>query len=153
MKKKILIVIILILLLLLLLLFASPIVREYINTNSKPNPEIIFSDVLVNGIKDNTVLDDVRTLNFTATLKDKGEKYEIKYKVVNNSKKRKSTVEIKCSKETDLLLITNNFDTEKELDIGEVRDGVITVELKKVTMKEEKQKVKCMIKEKEIKNN
>lgn len=151
MKKKIVIIIIIILIILILLLFSSPVVRENIITRYKPNPEIVFSDVVVNGIKDHTILEDEKTLSFTATLKSKGEKHKIEYKVSNNSKKLKSKVEIECSKDTDFLKITNKFDEEKELEIGEVRNGELTIELKKVAMKEETQTVKCVIKETEIK--
>ena len=73
------------------------------------------------------------------SLKSKGEKHKIEYKVSNNSKKLKSKVEIDCSKDTDFLKITNKFDEEKELEIGEVRNGELTIELKKVAMKEETQ--------------
>lgn len=151
MKKKILIIIIIILIILILLLFSSPVVRESIITKHKPNPEIVFSDVIVNGIKDPTIIEDEKTLSFTATLKSKGEKYKIEYKVTNNSKKLKSKVEIDCSKDTDFLKITNEFDSDKELEIGEVRNGELTIELKKVAMKEEQQTVKCVIKETEVK--
>ena len=149
-KKKIIIVVLILVVILLLVSCTSPIVKEYIVTNNAPNPEIIFTDVLVNGIKDNTIIEDDKTLNFTAILKDKGEKHILEYKISNNSKKLKSKVKVICTKDNDYLKITNEFDATKELEPEETREGILTVTLKKVTFEEKEQKVKCTLEQTEI---
>lgn len=149
-KKKIIIIILILVVILLLVSCTSPIVKEYIVTNNAPNPEIIFTDVLVNGIKDNTIIEDDKTLNFTAILKDKGEKHILEYKISNNSKKLKSKVKVICTKDNDYLKITNEFDATKELEPEETREGILTVTLKKVTFEEKEQKVKCTLEQTEI---
>ena len=149
-KKKIIIVVLVLVVILLLVSCTSPMVKEYIVTNNAPNPEIIFTDVLVNGIKDNTVIEDDKTLNFTATLKDKGEKHILEYKVSNNSKKLKTKIKVTCTKDKEYLKINNEFDATKELEPEETRNGILTVTLKKVTFEEQQQKVKCTIEQTEI---
>lgn len=149
-KKKIIIAVLILVVLLLLVSCTSPIVKEYIVTNNEPNPEIIFSDVLVNGIKDNTVIEDDKTLNFTAVLKDKGEKHVLEYKITNNSKKLKSKIKVTCTKDNDYLKINNEFDATKELDPEETRNGTLIITLKKVTFEEQEQRVKCTIEQTEI---
>ena len=149
-KKKIIIVVLVLVVILLLVSCTSPMVKEYIVTNNAPNPEIIFTDVLVNGIKDNTIIEDDKTLNFTATLKDKGEKHILEYKVSNNSKKLKTKIKVTCTKDNEYLKINNEFDAPKELEPEETRNGILTVTLKKVTFEEQQQKVKCTIEQTEI---
>lgn len=149
-KKKIIIIVLVIVVILLLVSCTSPIVKEYVVTRNEPNPEIIFSDVLVNGIKDNTIIEDEKTLNFTTVLKDKGENHVLEYKVSNNSKKLKTKISVTCSESNDYLKINNEFDATKELEPGEVREGTLTVTLKKVTFEEQEQKVKCTIEQTEI---
>lgn len=145
---KALIVILLLLIAFLIGTFTSPMVKEIMSVTSKNKPaELFYSDVLVNGIEDPTVIENDNTLSFTTTFKKKGEKYILEYKVTNSSKFLSADVSATCTKGNEYLKITNDFDTSKSMEPSEIRKGKLTLELLKQNPEKESKsyKVKCTI--------
>jgi len=147
-KYKVLIIVLVLLIAFLIGTFTSPMVREMISITSKSDPaELFYSDVLVNGIEDPTVIENDNTISFTAVLKKKGEKYVLDYKVTNSSKFLSADIEATCTKGNEYIEITNDFDTKKAMEPSEVRKGKLTLELLKQNPEKESKtyKVKCTI--------
>ena len=148
-KYKVLIVILVLILAFLIGTFTSPVVREIITNNSSHDKtfQLFYSDVLVNGIKDTSVIEDKNTISFTTTLQNKGETYVLDYEVKNSSKNYSAEVKVTCTEGNDYVKVNNQFDTTKEMEPLEVRNGKLTLELIKTNAdKEDKTfKVKCTI--------
>ena len=151
MKKgyKILIVVFVLVLAFLIGTFTSPVVREIIVNKSVTEAQLFYSDVLVNGIKDMSVIEDNDTISFATVMKKKGEKYILDYEIKNRSKYFSATVNVKCTKGNEYIKVVNEFDTTKEMKALEVRKGQLTLELIKQNAEPEEKsfEVECTIKE------
>lgn len=150
MKKRYKVLIILLILILVFLIgtFTSPIVREIITNKSVDKTvQLFYSDVTVNGIKDMSIIEDKDTISFATTLKEKGEKYILKYEIKNSSKNFSATVKVNCTEGNEYIKVTNEFDTTKEMKALETRKGELTLELLKQNAEKEPKtlKVKCTI--------
>ena len=93
--------------------------------------DVYYSNALVNGEQDLSVITDNQTITFTESLTTLGDKYILDYDVTNGSKNYDAKLEMTCTESNDYLTVTNNFDTETILEASKTRSGKLTIELKK----------------------
>ena len=129
-KKKTLLLVVL----LMAVGFAAVSTTLYINGQTKINANqddfnVYYSDALVNGIQDKSVIADDTHITFTTTLETLGEKYVLDYDVTNGSKNYDAKLVMECSEGNDYLTVTNEFDTTTNLEALKTRSGKLTLEL------------------------
>ena len=98
------------------------------------NPDdfnVYFSDVLVDGTQDLSLVQSSTSLVFTGEFSAVGDKKEISYVVTNASKNYDADVDITCTQNTAYLTISNDFDTDSYLNATSTRLGVLTITLSK----------------------
>ena len=93
--------------------------------------DVYYSNALVNGEQDLSVITDNQTITFTESLTTLGDKYILDYDVTNGSKNYDAKLEMTCTESNDYLTVTNNFDIETILEASKTRSGKLTIELKK----------------------
>ena len=130
-KKSVLLVV-----LLMAVGFAAVSTTLYINGQTKINANqddfnVYYSDALVNGVQDLSVITDDTQITFTTSLKTLGEKYVLDYDVTNGSKNYDAKLAMECSAGNDYLTVTNEFDTSTNLSSLATRSGKLTLELQK----------------------
>ena len=129
-KKKTLLLVVL----LMAVGFAAVSTTLYINGQTKINANqddfnVYYSDALVNGIQDKSVIADDTHITFTTTLETLGEKYVLDYDVTNGSKNYDAKLVMECSEGNDYLTVTNEFDTTTNLEALKTRSVKLTLEL------------------------
>ena len=127
---------ILLVVLLLAVGFAAVSTTLYINgsTNINPNQNdfnVYYSDAYVNGVQDKGVITDDTHIVFETELSALGEKYVLDYEVANGSKNYDAELEMECTEGNEYLTVTNEFDDETILEAKDLREGKLTLELKK----------------------
>ena len=130
MKKKT----ILLVVLLLAVGFAAVTTTLFINgtTNigtNKSDFEVYYSKAKVNGVEDNTVIQDDTHIVFTQEMKSVGETYILDYDVTNGSRNYDAELSMSCTESNEYLNVTNVFDTDTTLPATETRTGKLTIEL------------------------
>ena len=106
---------------------------------------VYFSDVLVDGTQDLSLVENKQKLVFAGEFTSIGDKKTISYDVTNASKNYDAKVTINCSNSTKYLTITNNFDTTNILSARSTKTGTLTIELKNAVSEEIAQEVTCTI--------
>ena len=129
-KKKTLLLVVL----LMAVGFAAVSTTLYINGQTKINANdndfnVYYSDALVNGTQDLSVVTDDTHITFTTTLETLGEKYVLDYDVTNGSKNYDAEVTMECTEGNDYLTVTNEFDDSTNLEALKTRSGKLTLEL------------------------
>ena len=127
---------ILIALLIMAIGFASVTTTLYINGTSilKKNAndfKVYYSDALVNGNQDLSVVVDETHLSFKTTLDTLGQTYVLDYDVTNGSKNYDAALTMSCTNGNDWLTVTNSFDTSTNLEALQTRSGTLTLTLSK----------------------
>ena len=130
MKKKSL----LFLVLFLVVGFAAVTTTLYINGNvsiikNTDDFRVYFSDALVNGTQDMSVVTSVTKISFKTTLDKLGQKYVLDYDVTNASKNYDADLEMSCTVGNEYLSVVNVFDDETILNARDTRSGKLTIEL------------------------
>lgn len=114
--------------------------------NKNPDDFLVyFSDVMVNGTQDLSLVENKQKLIFTGEFISIGDKKTISYSVTNASKNYDAEVNINCTKSTNYLNITNTFDTTISLTARSTKTGTLTIELKNVVIEETIEEVTCTI--------
>ena len=154
-KKGILLVV-----LLLAVGFAAVTTTLFINgtTNigtNKEDFEVYYSKALVNGVEDNTVIQDDTHIVFTQEMKSVGETYVLDYDVTNGSRNYDAALTMSCTESNEYLNVTNVFDTTTNLEATKTRTGKLTIELMKGYAKEEGKEVtiECIINANAVERN
>ena len=116
--------------------FAAVSTTLYINGTTKINANqddfnVYYSDALVNGVQDLSVITDDTNITFTTTLETLGQQYVLDYDVTNGSKNYDAELVMECTEGNDYLTVTNEFDTTTNLEALQTRSGKLTLELKK----------------------
>ena len=114
--------------------FAAVSTTLYINGQTKINANqddfnVYYSDALVNGVQDLSVVTDDTHISFTTTLETLGEQYVLDYDVTNGSKNYDAELEMTCTAGNEYLTVTNEFDTDENLAALATRSGKLTLEL------------------------
>ena len=130
MKKKT----ILLVVLLLAVGFAAVTTTLFINgtTNigtNKSDFDVYYSKAKVNGVEDNSVIQDDTHIVFTQEMKKVGETYVLDYDVTNGSRNYDASLTMTCTESNEYLSVTNAFDTDTTLPATETRTGKLTIEL------------------------
>ena len=130
MKKKT----ILLVVLLLAVGFAAVTTTLFINgtTNigtNKSDFDVYYSKAKVNGVEDNSVIQDDTHIVFTQEMKKVGETYVLDYDVTNGSRNYDAELSMTCTESNEYLSVTNVFDTDTNLPATETRTGKLTIEL------------------------
>ena len=125
---------ILLIVLLMAVGFAAVSTTLYINGQTKINANqddfnVYYSNALVNGVQDLSVVESETVLTFTTTLSTLGETYELDYEVTNGSKNYDAELTMECTQGNDYLTVTNEFDTDTNLEALQTRSGKLTLEL------------------------
>ncbi len=100
------------------------------------NPDdfnVYFSKALVNGVEDQNIIVDKKTLYFENTVNDLGETYIIEYDITNASKQYDAEISVTCTAGNDYISVTNTLDTSKIL-ARETRNGTLVI--KKIAVNE-----------------
>ena len=129
-KKKTLLLVVL----LMAVGFAAVSTTLFINGQTKINANqddfnVYYSDALVNGVQDKSVIADDTHISFTTTLERLGEKYVLDYEVTNGSKNYDAELVMECTQGNEYLTVTNEFDTTTNLEALKTRSGKLTLEL------------------------
>ena len=132
MKKKGL----LIALLLMAVGFAAVTTTLVINSTSilKKNTDdfkVYYSDALVNGTQDLSVVVDDTHLSFKTTLDTLGQTYVLDYDVTNSSKNYDAKLKMNCTGGNEWLTVVNTFNTTDNLLATDTRSGKLTLTLAK----------------------
>ena len=130
MKRKLIFIIVL----LLVVGFAAVSTILYINGTTKINANdddfnVYYSNALVNGVPDRSVVTDETHLTFTTELSTLGEKYVLDYEVTNGSKNYDAELVMQCTEGNELLTVTNEFDDNAILESLQTRSGKLILEL------------------------
>lgn len=100
------------------------------------NPDdfnVYFSKALVNGVEDQNIIVDKKTLYFENTVNDLGETYIIEYDITNASKQYDAEISVTCTAGNNYISVTNTLDTSKIL-ARETRNGTLVI--KKIAVNE-----------------
>ena len=92
---------------------------------------VYFSNVLVDGVKDTSLIENEQKLVFGYEFSLVGDKKTITYDVTNASKNYDAEISINCTDSTEYIKVTNTFDTDNILLARGTRQGTLVVELKK----------------------
>ena len=114
--------------------FAAVSTILFINGSTKINANqkdfnVYYSDVLVNGVRDLSVVQSEKVLSFTTELSELGEKYVLDYDVTNGSKNYDAELAMECTGGNEYLTVTNEFDDESVLESLKTRRGKLSLEL------------------------
>ena len=74
---------------------------------------VYFSNVLVNGERDLSIVQSSTQLDFSTILEDLGNTYVIEYEITNGSSAFDANVSINCSDSNEYLEVSNDFDSEE----------------------------------------
>ena len=89
--------------------------------------KVYFSDVIVNGEQDLSLVKSDKELVFNALMKNVGDEYKIEYQVTNGSSVFDAALNVTCTQGDQLLSITNQFDTSTNLNAKSSRQGTLTL--------------------------
>ena len=122
--------------LLLVIGYASVSTTLYIDGSTNINANqgdfnVYYSDALVNGVRDLSVVESETVITFKTNLQTLGEKYILDYDVTNGSKNYDAEVTMECTQGNEYLTVTNEFDDETVLESLKTRRGKLTLELTK----------------------
>ena len=108
--------------------------------------KVYFSDVIVNGQQDLSIVDDKHTIVFNYDFGDVGSTQVINYEITNGSKYLDASLSINCVGGNDYFSVTNEFDTSNLVALSS-RNGVLTLKKIKSLAQQEgiEQKVTCTI--------
>ena len=114
--------------------FAAVSTTLFINGQTKISANdddfnVYYSNALVNGIQDLSVITDDTHISFTTTLETLGEKYVLDYDVTNGSKNYDAELVMECTQGNEYLTVTNEFDDSTNLEALKTRSGKLTLEL------------------------
>ena len=120
-------------LLLMVVGFAAVSTTLYINGSTTINANqddfnVYYSNALVDGVEDKSVITDDTHITFTTTLEALGDTYELDYEVTNGSKNYDAELTMECSTGNDYLEVTNVFDETTNLESLKTRSGKLTLE-------------------------
>ena len=112
--------------------FAAVSTTLYINGSSTINSndkdfKVYYSNALVNGTQDLSVVVDETHLSFTTTLETLGDTYILDYDVTNGSKNYDADLEMTCTGGNEYLTVSNEFDTSSNLAALATRGGKLTL--------------------------
>ena len=93
--------------------------------------KVYYSDALVNGTQDLSVVVDDTHLSFKTTLDTLGQTYVLDYDVTNSSKNYDAKLKMNCTGGNEYLTVTNVFDDETILEALKTRSGKLTLTLAK----------------------
>lgn len=119
-----------------------------VSTLISPNTDdfdVYFSNVLVNGEQDLSIVSNAKRLVFQYNLSAVGDKKTITYFVTNASKNYDAQVDISCTEGNSYLKINNLFDTENPISARSVEQGILTIELVNAVNEEKSYEVSCTI--------
>ena len=114
--------------------FAAVSTTLYINGSTKINANqddfnVYYSNALVNGVQDKSVITDDTHIAFTTELSTLGEQYVLDYEVTNGSKNYDAELEMVCTQGNEYLSVTNEFDDTTILKAKAKREGKLTLEV------------------------
>ena len=93
--------------------------------------KVYYSDALVNGNQDLSVVVDDTHLSFKTTLDTLGQTYVLDYDVTNSSKIYDAQLTMNCTGGNEYLTVVNSFDTVHNLFATDTRRGKLTLTLAK----------------------
>ena len=93
--------------------------------------KVYYSDALVNGKQDLSVVVDDTHLSFKTTLDTLGQTYVLDYDVTNSSKNYDAKLKMNCTGGNEYLTVVNSFNTTDNLLATETRRGKLTLTLAK----------------------
>lgn len=93
---------------------------------------VYFSNVLVNGERDLSIVQSSTQLDFSTILEDLGNTYVIEYEITNGSSAFDANVSINCSDSNEYLEVSNDFDSEEPIETKQSRVGTLTLKKIKV---------------------
>ncbi len=114
-------------------------------TSNTDDFDVYFSNVLVDGIQDLSIVSNTKRLVFRYDLSTVGEKKTITYDVTNASKYYDAQVSINCTESNSYLKINNLFDEESPINARSTKQGTLSIELKSSTIDEKSYEVNCTI--------
>ena len=95
-------------------------------TNNPDDFNVYFSKALVNGIEDQDIIVDKKTLYFENTINDLGEIYTIEYDITNASKQYDAEISVTCTGGNNYISVTNTIDTSN-ISARETRTGTLVI--------------------------
>lgn len=127
MNKKVLVIV-----LLLVVGFASVATTLAINgithiSHDATDFRVYFSNALVNGTKDTSVIKDDITIEFAHDMSLIDEVFKLEYEVTNGSKNYDAAIVLNFPTSNEYLRIENDFDSESNLLAKEKRNGILTI--------------------------
>ena len=93
--------------------------------------KVYYSDALVNGSQDLSVVVDDTHLSFKTTLDTLGQTYVLDYDVTNSSKQYDAQLTMNCTGGNEYLTVVNTFNTVDNLLATDTRRGKLTLTLAK----------------------
>ena len=93
--------------------------------------KVYYSDALVNGAQDLSVVVDDTHLSFKTTLDTLGQTYVLDYDVTNSSKQYDAQLTMNCTGGNEYLTVVNTFNTADNLLATDTRRGKLTLTLAK----------------------
>lgn len=93
--------------------------------------DVYYSDALVNGVQDLSVINSANEIVFNTTFSTPGEKYVLDYDVTNGSKNYDAELTMVCTGGNEYLSVTNEFDDVDPLVALDTRAGKLTIEMLK----------------------
>lgn len=107
---------------------------------------VYYSNALVNGVVDKSVITGDKTIEFSTTMNAIGNKYVLDYDVLNASKNYDAKLTMNCTGGNEYLSVNNVFNTVDNLPALDVRRGTLTLEMVKSYVGEDMEvKITCTI--------
>lgn len=94
--------------------------------------QVYFSNAVINGEKDLSVIRDDKNIVFNHTFKSKGETYSLQYSITNGSTQYDAKVHIECTGGNNYVVAKNNWENDTVIDASATKTGTLVLELKKV---------------------
>ena len=119
-----------------------------VNTQISSNTddfEVYFSNVLVDGIQDLSIVSNTKRIVFQYDLSSIGDKKVITYDVTNSSKYYDAQISFNCTESNSYLRIENSFDIESPISARSTKQGSLTIELINAVSEETSYEVSCTI--------